>query len=357
MKTYTKEFAGITVNDMAEVGSKNASTGEMMNAFKVSGVLVPDGFAITADACRYFFSHNHLDKKLSGLLEETGGRNTDEISKKAGDLIMAGHFPPDLELAITRAYEILLRRGITELAVRSSAVAGKILDADFAGIFPSYLNVQGRFALLYHVKQCFASLYASKARKYLEDNGLKQSQIAMAVGVQAMVRADKGCSGIGFSLQNDNNFGHSVYVAGMWGMGEDTMPANVAPDEFLVDKALLKQGLPAVVQKKLGSKNQRMVYADESDVNETLTENTPVSLQRQFVLNDTEVEQLAGVFILIENHFKRRIYFEWAKDGVNHQLYILEAGTRNTRPPCLPPSSLLRADAGDDNPKHELSIG
>lgn len=329
MENFIKKFSETGINDIAEVGGKNASLGEMFSHLTGKGLLIPNGFAITASAYRYFISDNHLADRLNELmkgLDRTNYSNLADTGAKARKLIMGGHMPSDLAFAITDAYDYLFDNDDQQVAVRSSATAEDLPDASFAGQHESFLNVKGHLSLLYSVRKCYASLYTDRAIKYREDKGFDHDKVFLSVGVQQMVRADIGCSGVGFTLEPESGFRDVVHLAGVWGLGENIVQGTVTPDEFLVFKPSLKNQKKAILQKNLGSKTQMMVYAGEGDdVNTTINKDTPPELRDKFILSDTEVEKLAKWALLIEDHYQKPMDFEWAKDGVDHQIYIIQA--------------------------------
>ncbi|MCJ8208342.1 phosphoenolpyruvate synthase [Mucilaginibacter sp. RS28] len=327
METFIKRFSEIGLGDIAAVGGKNASLGEMYRYLRPKGVLVSDGFAITADAYRYFISANKLEKQLQALMQELDRENFSNLAatgEKARGLIMAGKMPADLGMAITDAYDYLFEQADQGVAVRSSATAEDLPDASFAGQHESYLNVRGHCSLLYAVRKCFASLYTDRAIKYREDKGFDHNKVYLSVGVQQMVRADKGCSGVGFTLEPESGFRDVVHIAGVWGLGENIVQGTVTPDEFLVFKPSLKNNFKAIIQKNLGSKSLTMVYADDEN-REIVNKDTPWELREKFVLTDREIEKLANWALLIEEHYGKPMDFEWAKDGYNRQLYLIQA--------------------------------
>ncbi|HEY9000739.1 MAG TPA: phosphoenolpyruvate synthase [Mucilaginibacter sp.] len=329
MEAFIRKFSETGINDIAEVGGKNASLGEMYSHLTAKGLLVPNGFAITASAYRYFIDENTLTDQLSELMDKLDRKDFSNLGKtgaQARKLIMDAHMPPPLSFGITDAYDYLFDDSSQQVAVRSSATAEDLPDASFAGQHESYLNVQGHTALLYAVKKCFASLYTDRAIKYREDKGFDHNKVFLSVGVQEMVRADLGCSGVGFTLEPESGFRDVVHLAGVWGLGENIVQGAVTPDEFLIFKPSLKKGKKAILQRNLGTKTKMMVYADEDDdVNTTVNKDTPWEMRERFVLNDKEVEKLAEWALIIEDHYQKPMDFEWAKDGINHQLYIIQA--------------------------------
>ncbi len=329
MENFIKKFSETGINDVAEVGGKNASLGEMYTHLTLKGLLIPNGFAITASAFRYFISFNNLGKALQKLmidLDKKDFSNLTETGAQARKLMMSGQIPNNLQIAITDAYDYLFDYSEQHVAVRSSATAEDLPEASFAGQHESYLNIKGHTALLYAVRQCFASLYTDRAIKYREDKGFDHNKVYLSVGVQQMVRSDIGCSGVGFTLEPESGFRDVVHLAGVWGLGENIVQGTVKPDEFLVFKPSLKKGLKAIIQKNLGSKNKTLVYADEDDITKsTINTDTQVEMREKFVIDDKEIERLAKWALIIEDHYNKPMDFEWAKDGVNHQIYIIQA--------------------------------
>ncbi len=329
MKTFIKRFSDTRIGDVAEVGGKNASLGEMYNNLVPKGIRVPDGFAINVAAFRDFLSFNQLESRLEQLLLELDRKdftNLEETGAKARSLIMNAKFPTTVENAIISAYTEYFGNGNQEVAVRSSATAEDLADASFAGQHDSFLNIKGPLALVYAVKCCFASLYTDRAIKYREDKGFDHSKVYISVGVQRMVRSDLACSGIGFTLEPESGFRDVVHLAGTWGLGEYIVQGTVTPDEFLVFKPALLEGKYPIIQKNLGSKNRMLVYNDNAaGTNSTLDKTTPRELRAQFVLSEAEIQQLAQWGMMIEQHYGRPMDFEWAKDGIDRQLYIIQA--------------------------------
>lgn len=329
MENFIKKFSETGIKDVAEVGGKNASLGEMYTHLTAKGLLIPNGFAVTAVAYRYFLSSNELEGPLRELmngLDRINFSNLADTGAAARKLIMNGQMPNDLAITITDEYDYLFDNPDQPVAVRSSATAEDLPQASFAGQHESYLNIRGHYALLYATKQCFASLYTDRAIKYREDKGFDHSKVYLSVGVQQMVRSDAGCSGVGFTLEPESGFRNVIHIAGVWGLGENIVQGNATPDEYLVFKPALRNNHRSIIQKTLGSKGKMMVYADDEDeVNTTINEDTPPELREKFVLSDTEVEKLSKWALIIEEHYNRPMDFEWAKDGINHQIYIIQA--------------------------------
>jgi len=329
MEKYIKKFSELGMSDLALVGGKNASLGEMFNQLTPKGILIPKGFAITVKAFQDFIAHNNLEHPISLLmksLDRTAYSNLEAVGKDVRMLIVSGRFSARLSSEITTAYKDIFEDGMQGVAVRSSATAEDLPDASFAGQHESYLNVKGINALLYAVRKCFASLYTDRAIKYREDKGFEHNKVFLSVGVQEMIRSDTGCSGVGFTLEPESGFRDLVHIAGVWGLGENIVQGTVTPDEFLVFKPTLIRGFKSILQKNLGSKNKMMIYAEvDDDVNEVINKDTPPELSNRFVLEDAEIEKLARWALIIEDHYQKPMDFEWAKDGSDHQLYILQA--------------------------------
>jgi pyruvate,water dikinase len=326
MDAYIKKFSETGIGDIAEVGGKNASLGEMFSKLSAKGIRVPDGFATTAFAFEEFLTHNSLRPGLAELLKGLDRKtysNLKEIGARARKLILDGELPGPLQTAVRMAYKELCGGNVIEVAVRSSATAEDLPQASFAGQHESYLNVRGEDAILVAIHKCFASLYTDRAIKYREDNGFAHEKVALSVGIQKMVRSDKGCSGIGFTLEPESGFRDIIHISGVWGLGENIVQGTVIPDEFFVFKPALLQNKDAIVQKKLGAKAKTMIYGDEK--NPVINISTPVEKQLQYVLSDEEVIQLANWALQVEGHYRKPMDIEWARDGVTNELFIIQA--------------------------------
>lgn len=329
MENFIKQFNETAITDIALVGGKNASLGEMYNNLVPKGLNIPNGFAVTVAAYKYFITYNNLQPKLEeymGGLDRNAFTNLNETGQKARKLIMDAKFPRELDRAITHAYDNTFAHVDQEVAVRSSATAEDLADASFAGQHDSFLNIKGPVALIYAVKCCFASLYTNRAIKYREDKGFDHNKVFLSVGIQQMVRSDKGCSGIGFTLEPESGFRDVVHLAGTWGLGENIVQGLVTPDEFIVFKPSLIQNKKAILQKNLGSKGKMLVYNTvATGTNSTENKVTPRELSEKFVVSDTEIEQLARWALIIEEHYNKPMDFEWAKDGLDNKMYIIQA--------------------------------
>lgn len=326
--TYTIPFSHITLKDLNVVGGKNASLGEMYNQMSGLKIRIPQGFATTAHAYRIFLKHNNLEAQLKSILADLDTlkyANLSEIGKTARSLILSARIPDDLSDEFIRAYEQL--SGDNELlsvAVRSSATAEDLPDASFAGQLESFLNVQGKEAYLRALHHCYTSLYTDRAIKYREDHGFGHENIDVSVGVQKMVRSDKGSSGVAFTLDPDTGFRNAIVINAIWGLGENIVQGRVNPDEFIIFKEMLGHSEMPIISKKIGSKQQTLMFGTEGD-QPLINKTTPADKQRQFALNDQEVIELAKWCQSIEDHYERPMDIEWAKDGLTDKLYIVQA--------------------------------
>jgi len=327
MKKYIKAFSETGISDVPLVGGKNASLGEMISRLSEKGIPVPDGFSITAKGFQHFLTVNGMHEKLWAILSKLDRqtyRNLKETGKAARELFMSGSLPDDLVAEIRGAYRVLSGGSPIAVAVRSSATAEDLPHASFAGQHESYLNVRGEESVLAAVHRCFASLYTDRAIKYREDNGFEHTKVSLSVGVQLMVRADTGCSGVCFTLEPESGFRDIIHISGVWGLGENIVQGTVTPDEFYVFKPTLSKGFHALLQKKLGGKEFLMQYSDDPESPVKNIE-TPQALKDQFVLNDAEVQALSKWALDIESHYQRPMDIEWAKDGETGKLYIIQA--------------------------------
>ncbi|OIV40951.1 phosphoenolpyruvate synthase [Flavobacterium johnsoniae] len=329
MEKYILKFNQIRITDSSKVGGKNASLGEMYNNLIPQGIRIPNGFAITTTAYKDFIKHNNLNARLDELmklLDKKDFMNLNEIGSKARKLLLDAKFPLDLQTAISSAYTDLSQDNEMTVAVRSSATAEDLANASFAGQHDSFLNIKGTMPLIYAVKCCFASLYTDRAIKYRLDKGFDHDKVFLSVGIQQMVRSDLACSGIGFTLEPESGFRDLIHIAGTWGLGETIVQGTVTPDEFLVFKTSLKNNKKAILQKNLGTKTKMLIYSESSaGTDSTVIKVTPRKWCSKFVLQDSEIEKLARWALIIENHYNKPMDFEWAKDGMNGELYIIQA--------------------------------
>jgi len=325
---FIKKFRELSIKNVAEVGGKNASLGEMYNELSSEGVLVPDGFATTSEAFWTFLKSNNIEEKIKNLLKKLNRKNFENLSSigaEARGLILSGNFSDDFSEEIISAYRELGEEKDIQVAVRSSATAEDLPNASFAGQHDTFLNIKGSEALLNAVKDCFASLYTNRAIKYREDKGFLHHDVALSVGVQKMVRSDISCSGIGFSLEPESGFKNIIHISGVWGLGENIVQGMVNPDEFDVFKPTIEKAENPIIQKTLGHKELSMVYAESSGHSSTVNIETPLEKQDSFVLSDEEVIKLSRWILLIEKHYSRPMDVEWAKDGLTNELFITQA--------------------------------
>ncbi|MDD3647860.1 MAG: phosphoenolpyruvate synthase [Candidatus Dojkabacteria bacterium] len=329
-KKFILWFDELTNKDVAFVGGKNASLGEMYQKLTKKKILIPNGFALTAYAYRYFLIQNQLDMKIQELLEGLDTRNVRNLAKKGYAIrqaILESSFPEELKQEIRNAYKKLsqsYKSNNVDVAVRSSATSEDLPSASFAGQQETYLNIRGEYALLESCKKCIASLFTNRAISYREDQGFDHLSTALSVGVQKMVRSDKASSGVMFTLDTESGFENVILINSAWGLGENVVKGRITPDEFYVFKPILGTKFDPIISKELGSKKERMIYSIEG--NET-TKNTPVSKsdQDKFSIEDKEIIQLAKWGLEIEKHYKRPMDIEWAKDGREDRLYIVQA--------------------------------
>ena len=327
-------FNEIGINDIDLVGGKNASLGEMIQQLTPQGINVPNGFATTAHAYRYFIESAGLEEQLFELfadLDVEDVNNLRQRGQKARDLLLHTPFPQELRNAIAQAYQVLCEQynSDTDVAVRSSATAEDLPDASFAGQQETYLNVRGIQGVLAACHRCFASLFTDRAISYRQTKGFDHLSIALAVGVQKMVRADLASSGVMFTIDTETGFQNAALISAVYGLGENVVQGAINPDEYYVFKPTLKAGYSPILDKKLGSKELKMVYDDGSK----FTQNIPVpeALRDRFTLEDNEILELGRWACLIEDHYSqvRGIYtpmdIEWAKDGITNELFIVQA--------------------------------
>jgi pyruvate,water dikinase len=323
---FVKWFEDLTINDVPSVGGKNASLGEMIQNLGKKGVRVPSGFAITAYAYKYMIEKAGIDVKIKEILKDLDTHDVTDLAargQKIRDLIKNTPIPPELEEDIRRHYREMEFRYAedVDVAVRSSATAEDLPDASFAGQQETYLNVRGEDDLIEKVRDCFASLFTNRAISYRVDKGFDHLSVYLSVGVQKMVRSDLACSGVMFSIDTESGFTNAVYITGAYGLGENVVQGTVNPDQFYVFKPTLMKGFKPILEKKLGSKEKRLIYGT------TGTKQTKVSTEdkAKFVINDEELLTLARWACIIEDHYKKPMDIEWAKDGQTKELFIVQA--------------------------------
>ncbi len=331
------DFRNLTLNDIPQVGGKNASLGEMIQSLSEQGVRVPGGFAITAEAYRHYMNSNGLTQSVSDQLSALDTHDLDALAETGEAIrksIIHAKMPEDLRTEILTAYHAMQDELGSEISValRSSATAEDLPGASFAGQQETYLNVQGDDHLIRTCQKVFASLFTNRAISYRVDKGFAHDDVALSIGVQLMVRSDIGSSGVMFTLDTESGFRDAVLITAAYGLGENVVQGAVTPDEFLVHKPTLEKGFAPIIKKQCGSKAIQMIY-DTDDYGRSITKNidTPVDQRSEFALNDDEVLELARYAIAIEKHYSAHhgkamaMDIEWGKDGNTGELYILQA--------------------------------
>ncbi len=330
-------FDQLGIEDVPLVGGKNASLGEMYRVLTPKGILVPNGFAVTAYAYRYLIEKSGAREKIQHILSDLNTSDMHNLSAKGlkiRNLIHSLEFPPELKDAIVESYSHLEKQygEHVDVAVRSSATAEDLPDASFAGQQETYLNIVGPEALIEACKKCFASLFTNRAISYRQDKGFDHFSIALSIGVQKMVRSDKASSGVMFSIDTESGFKDAVFITSAYGLGENVVQGAVNPDEFYVFKPTLKQGFMPIISKNLGEKKIKMIYAYDSHHKRSV-KNIDVADEdrRHFSITDDEVLTLAKWAVAIEEHYSwkagrfKPMDMEWAKDGQSGQLFIVQA--------------------------------
>ena len=331
---YTLDFSEIALRDLPRVGGKNASLGELYNSLKPQGVNVLDGFATTAGAFRHYLKENNLETRLREILSGFDPDDTVELQKRGQEAraaVLETALPEEIKTEFLAAYGRLCERlGLEpELAVRSSATAEDLPEASFAGASETFLNVRGRVDLLQAIHNCFASLYTDRAINYRARLGFDNLKIALSVGVQPMVRSDLASSGVIFTLDTESGFRDAVQITSSYGLGEFVVQGVVTPDEWTVFKPTLMTGHDAIINRRLGTKEVKLVYSGGTRA--TKSEPVAEAERRKFSLTDAEVTKLAHWACSIETHYstlaKRPMPMdiEWAKDGLTGELYIVQA--------------------------------
>ncbi|MBS3087676.1 phosphoenolpyruvate synthase [Candidatus Pacearchaeota archaeon] len=329
-KAFVIPFKDLGIKDVPIAGGKNASLGEMYRELKKKGVEVPNGFAVTALAYRYFMEKANLQDKIKSILSDLNThdtRNLMERGKKVRDIILNAEVPKEIEEEIINSYKKLSRESgekYTDVAVRSSATAEDLPDASFAGQQETFLNIVGEKAILEACKKCFASLFTNRAISYRVDKGFDHFSIALSIGVQKMVRSDISSSGVMFSIDTESGFKDAVFITGIYGLGENIVQGAVNPDEFYVHKPTLKQGYSPIISKKVGNKSLRMIYNSKGP-NPVKNIPVPKAQRNQFCITDIEILKLAKWAVIIEEHYNKAMDIEWAKDGKTGKLFIVQA--------------------------------
>ncbi|MBS9973688.1 phosphoenolpyruvate synthase [Vibrio alginolyticus] len=330
MQKNTLWFNGLSMDDVDKVGGKNASLGEMVSNLANAGVSVPNGFATTSYAFNQFLDHEGLDERIHQLLDELDVEDVEALRKTGANIrqwVLEAPFPADLEQEIRENYQELIE-GNPELsvAVRSSATAEDLPDASFAGQQETFLNVKGIDAVLEATKHVYASLFNDRAISYRVHQGFDHRGISLSAGIQRMVRSDKASSGVMFTLDTESGFDQVVFITSSWGLGEMVVQGAVNPDEFYVHKPMLEADEHPIVKKTFGSKLIKMIYSDNQEIGKQVDiVDTPDEERNTFSLNDDEIKELAKQAMIIEKHYQRPMDIEWAKDGIDGKLYIVQA--------------------------------
>ncbi|WP_318458498.1 phosphoenolpyruvate synthase [Photobacterium leiognathi] len=330
MQKHTLWFNTLSMNDVNQVGGKNASLGEMVSNLSNAGVSVPNGFATTSHAFHEFLEYEGLNNRIYDLLGTLDVNDVDALRETGSTIrnwILDAPFPRELEQSIRRDYlELIDGNQALSVAVRSSATAEDLPDASFAGQQETFLNVKGVDAVLEATKHVYASLFNDRAISYRVHQGFDHKGIALSAGIQRMVRSDKAASGVMFTLDTESGFDQVVFITSSWGLGEMVVQGAVNPDEFYVHKPMLEAGHAPIVRKNFGSKLIKMIYSDNQEIGKQVDiVDTSAEEQHQFSINDEEIKELAKQAMIIEKHYQRPMDIEWAKDGIDGKLYIVQA--------------------------------
>ena len=328
---YIRWFEDISSRDVAIVGGKNASLGEMIGSLASKGIAVPDGFATTVQAYWEFLEANELTDEIRGILQSAihGSGSLEEAGNSSiRQLFYAASFPSHISNAIRTSYRQLCSRTGTKnvpVAIRSSATAEDLPQASFAGQQETFLNIRGEDEVIDACRRCFASLFTNRAITYREVMGFDHLKIGLSVGVQKMVRADKGSAGVMFSIDTDTGFPNVVVIDAAWGLGESVVGGAVNPDHYIIFKPLLGNGgLMPILEKTIGSKKSKVVYSRRGS-KPTRIVRTSRDEQRRFVLEDAEILMLARWARIVEEHYGKPMDMEWAKDGETRELFLVQA--------------------------------
>lgn len=327
---YIKWFKEIGIEEVSLVGGKNASLGEMYRNLTPEGVKIPNGFAITAEAYRYVIESSGILQKMKDILADINKDDLKDFAHRGHairELIYSSPFPKDLSREIIDAYQILCEEygSDTDVAVRSSATAEDLPTASFAGQLDTYLNIKGGSQLLDACHRCFASLFTDRAISYRIDKGFDHFKVALSIGIMKMVRSDLATSGVTFTLDTETGFRDVVFITAIYGLGENIVQGVVNPDEYYVFKPTLRKGYKAIIRKKLGDKKIKMIYGRGSTRIFTRNIEVPDTDRKRFCLSDDDILALARDATLIEDHYKKPMDIEWAKDGISKDLFIVQA--------------------------------
>ncbi|NPU92136.1 MAG: phosphoenolpyruvate synthase [Gammaproteobacteria bacterium] len=336
MNDYVIWFQDLSKNDIDKVGGKNASLGEMISNLASKGVSVPGGFATTAHAYREFLEQSGLNKKIRDALDKLDVNDVlalAETGKQIREWVSEAKLQPALEKAVREAFA-KLQTGNEHMAVavRSSATAEDLPDASFAGQQETFLNIRGVDNVLHAVKEVFASLYNDRAIAYRVHQGFEHHNVALSAGIQRMVRSENGASGVMFSLDTESGFRDVVFITSAYGLGETVVQGQVNPDEFYVHKPSLAAGRPAILRRNLGSKAIKMIYAKGGSAGKSVeTVDVDKDERQKFSITDDEIQSLAKQCLIIEKHYDHPVDVEWARDGDDGKLYIVQARPETVR--------------------------
>ncbi|PRB77146.1 phosphoenolpyruvate synthase [Pseudomonas sp. MYb185] len=330
MLEYVVSFEQLGVGDVERVGGKNASLGEMISNLAGAGVSVPGGFATTADAYREFLEQSGLNDRINAALDALDVDDVNALARTGAQIrqwVMDAEFPAALDQAIRDAFaELSAGNDNLAVAVRSSATAEDLPDASFAGQQETFLNIRGVDNVIRATKEVFASLFNDRAISYRVHQGFDHKLVALSAGVQRMVRSETGTAGVMFTLDTESGFRDVVFITGAYGLGETVVQGAVNPDEFYVHKPTLEAGRPSILRRNLGSKAIKMIYGEEASAGRSVkTVDVDAAERARFCLSDEEVVNLARQALIIEKHYGCPMDIEWAKDGDDNQLYIVQA--------------------------------
>ena len=334
---YVAWLKDLRMSDLAKVGGKNASLGEMIGGLSEAGVRVPGGFATTAAAFEAFLAAGGLDRRIADRIRTLNPDDVEALAKCGAEIrgwIEQAPIPADIEKSIRKHYQELTKDISSEIsfAVRSSATAEDLPDASFAGQQETFLNIRGEDEVVAAIRRVYASLYNDRAISYRAHQGFEHGAVAISAAVQRMVRSDRGASGVMFTLDTESGFRDVVFITSSWGLGEMVVQGAVNPDEFYVHKPMLEAGKPAILRRRLGSKLQKMTFAPQAAAGKSVrTEDVPQADRDRFSLTDADVLELARTALLIEKHYGRPMDIEWGKDGLDGTIHVLQARPETVR--------------------------
>ena len=326
--SYTLWFSEISIKDIARVGGKNASLGEMYQNLSSQSIKVPNGFATSAEAFWNFLEHNQINQKINSIVFDfkNSKLNAQEASKVISEMILSAQLPEPLAESIKEKYRELTAQNPNSIAIRSSATAEDLPTASFAGQLETFLNISGEENILHACKKCYASLFTARALSYRANKNLLDDPIAISVGFQSMIRSDQASSGVIFTLDTETGFRNIITINASWGLGENIVQGKVNPDEYLVFKPIIHQEeFKPIVSKNIGKKEIKMIYNTGSSNASVINLKTTPEEQKKQVLSDDEILTLARWAQKIEEHYKTPMDIEWAKDGISGELFIVQA--------------------------------